>query len=146
MTNARDGYLESEVFGASPPKLQLLLVEGALRAGEQAREHWHAGKNEAACELLIRAQEIVTEMTAGLNREANPGLAARLAAVYLFVFRALVEANLNHDEEKLADALRVLAIERDTWRAVCEKRKVDAPLPHFGTELDSTPSGFSLEA
>lgn len=159
MMNPRDGYLESEVYGASPAKLQLMLIEAAMRAAEHARQHWHDGKNQAACELLIHSQEIVTEMTAGLNREAQPELAAKLAAIYLFVFRTLVEANLNRSEKQLDDALRILAIERDTWRAACEKLKRGAepaaappprsgsPLPpHFASQPDSAPSGFSLEA
>jgi flagellar protein FliS len=159
MHNPRHGYLENEVLSASPAKLHLLLIEGALRVAEQARQHWRDGNNEQAFEALVRAQEIVTEMTAGLNREAAPEITGRLSAVYLFIFRALVEAGLRHSEAKLDEALRVLAIERDTWRAVCAKLKSEAdstpesttsgtPLPpHFAApQFDGEQTGFSLEA
>ena len=155
MTIPRDDYLESEILDASPAKLQLLLVEGAVRAAEKARAYWRAAKDDLACEAIIRAQEIVTQLMAGLNRDALPEIARRLAAVYLFVFRTLVQANLKRSEKLLDDALRVLSIERDTWRAVCEKLKQSAgesprpgaPLPpHFAADVDSRASGFSIEA
>jgi flagellar protein FliS len=156
MLNPRDGYLENEVLSASPAKLHLLLIEGAIRSTEQGRQYWHEGRNDLACDALIRAQEIVTQMTAGLNRDANPELCSRIAAVYLFIFRTLVQASFSHDEAQLDDALRVLAIERDTWRAVCEQQRAaaeepdpnaSAPLPpHFAGEFDTPVSGFSLDA
>ena len=156
MTTPRDDYLENEVLGASPAKLQLLLVEGAVRAAEKARSHWREGRNEPACEALIRAQEIVTQLMAGLNRDALPEVAKRLAGVYLFVFRTMMQANLERSEKLLDEALRVLSVERDTWRAVCEKLKQPAqtqaprpgaPLPpHFESDVDGTAPGFSIEA
>lgn len=154
MTSPRDSYLENEVLSATPAKLQLMLIEAAMRFAERARGHWQAGQNELACGALIRAQEIVTELTSGLNRDASPGITGRLAAVYMFVFRTLVQANLEHSEKLLDDALRVLAVERETWRQVARQSQPadeepapapSAPLPpHF--ELDSTAAGFSLEA
>jgi flagellar protein FliS len=149
MTIPPNDYLESEVLGASPAKLHLLLVEGAMRAAEKARAHWHAGKDDLACLSLIRAQEIVTQMITGLDRDAAPEITGRLAAIYLFVFRTLVRANFEHSEKLLDEALRVLATERGTWRAVCDKLKQppgDPPAPHFPAGADVTAQGFSLEA
>jgi flagellar protein FliS len=125
--SVRENYLVTEVLTATPQKLHLMLVEAAIRAGQQARQHWRAGENEAASEALIRAQEIMSELVAGLNREVDPGLVRRVASVYLFVYRSLMEANFLRDEDKLADALRVLEIERQTWRSVCEQLGSDQP-------------------
>ncbi|MCR4413528.1 MAG: flagellar export chaperone FliS [Thermoguttaceae bacterium] len=163
----RENYLVTEVLTATPQKLHLMLVEAAIRAGQQARQHWRSGDNEAASEALIRAQEIMSELVAGLNREVEPDLVRRVASVYLFIYRSLMEANFLRDESKLADALRVLEIERQTWRAVCEKLGNDqpvapradaaelqitapkAPIPPPAVELPAAPDyagGFSLDA
>ncbi len=123
----RENYLVTEVLTATPQKLHLMLVEAAIRAGQQARQHWRSGENEAAGEALIRAQEIMSELVAGLNREVDPDLVRRVASVYLFIYRSLMEANFLRDERKLDDALRVLEIERQTWRGVCEKLGSDEP-------------------
>jgi len=158
MFTARQGYLENEVLSASPAKLHLLLVEGAMRNAEQARQHRRDGHNDLACDALIRAQEMVTEMMSGLNRDVQPQLTDRMAAVYLFVFRSLVQASTGRSEAHLDEALRILTIERDTWRMVCEKLKQEtspdeapprtgAPLPpHYAGPSDVETSGFSFEA
>jgi flagellin-specific chaperone FliS len=49
----------------------------------------------------------IGQMLAGLNADVAPDLVRQVAAVYVFVFRSLVEAHLARDEKKLADALRV---------------------------------------
>lgn len=143
-------YLKTEVLTATPQKLQLLLLDGALRAIERARQYWQDGNDEDACESLIRAQQIVGELLAGLDGEAAPALARKVAGIYLFAFRRLTEANLLRDPAKLADAQQVLEVERETWRLLCDKlggaEDADtapiAPLPPL--PADST--GLSLEA
>ena len=133
-TSAHENYLVTQVLTAPPQKLQLMLIEAAIRAARLARQKWQGGENEAGSEPLIRAQEIVSTLIAGLNREVAPELVQRVASVYLFVYRSLIEANLRHDEKKLDDAIRVLEEERKTWQEVCAT---------IGAERDS---GLSLEA
>ena len=113
--------LATEVLTAAPQKLQLMLIEGAIRFGQQARALWREGRNEEAGEAIIRCQQIVAQLLAGLKREDQPELSRRIAAVYVFVHNSLVAAHLNRDEQKLDDALSVLAEEQATWRAVCQK-------------------------
>ena len=108
----RDAYLVTEVMTAPPQKLHLMLIDGAIRFVNKARRHRAAGEDEAASEALIRAEEIVAQMLAGFKRDANPELVDRVAAVYTFVYRSLVEASLHRDDAKLADSLRILEIER----------------------------------
>ncbi len=122
MTNsARESYLTAEILTAPPQKLHLLLIEGAIRFAEKSRQHRRAGEREAACETLILAQEIVAQILAGLNRDAAPALVGKIASIYLFVHRSLVEAGIAPDETKLDGALRALEAERTTWRQLCGK-------------------------
>jgi len=120
-TSARESYLVTEVMTATPQKLQLMLIEAAIRSTERARQQWRDDDNEQAIESVIRAQEIIGELLAGLDQEVEGDLTKKVAAIYLFVFRTLMEASFDRDEQKLDDALEVLAIERETWRQVCEK-------------------------
>lgn len=120
-SNVRDNYLATEVMTATPQKLQLMLIEAALRFGHQANRCWSEGRDEEAGEALVRCQQIVTELLCGLNPDNNPELVSRVASVYLFIFRSLTVAQMQRDSEKLLDAMRVLEVERDTWRQVCEQ-------------------------
>lgn len=125
--SARDTYLETEVLTATPQKLQLMLIDGALRFIELARHHWRNDKDEEACEALIRAQRIVTELLSGLNKDVDADLAGKVASIYLYIFRTLLAAHNERDEEKLDDVVRILNIERETWRQVCEKLGAENP-------------------
>ena len=166
----RDTYLETEVLTAKPQKRQLMLIEALIRLIEQTRQQWRGGQNEKACESLARAQQIVTELLSALNHDVDPDLTKRVAALYLFVFRSLVDASLRRDEGKLDDALRVLEPQREAWQGVCGQRGGTAageneaavaspsrqgpapePPPIAGPPADSEasgepPTGLSLEA
>jgi flagellar protein FliS len=118
---ARHNYLATEVHTAAPQKLQLMLIEGAIRFGQQGQALWREGRDEEAGEAIIRCQQIVAQLLAGLRREGQPELSRQMAGVYMFVLNCLIAAHLNHDEQKLADAIAVLAEEQITWRSVCQK-------------------------
>jgi len=120
-TSARENYLVTEVMTAAPQKLQLMTIEAAIRSIEQTKQHWQASEDAEAAESLIHAQQVMGELMGALNRDDDSDLVKKVAAIYLFVFRTLMEANINRSEEKLNDALKVMEIERETWRQVCEK-------------------------
>lgn len=125
--SARETYLATEVLTAPPQKLHLLLVEAAIRACEKARALWQQKQDAQAGEALIRAQEIMSELVAGLNRQADPQLVRQVASLYLFIYRNLLEASFLRDEKKLDDALRVLREERTTWQLVCQRWQEGSP-------------------
>jgi flagellar protein FliS len=137
-TLARDEYLVTEVMTATPQKLQLMLIDAAIRFGQQAQQHSRAGRDQEAGEAILRAQEIVSQLMGGLRPDHQPDLARQVAGVYLFIFRSLLDAHLNRSEKSLADALSVLKVEQETWRAVCAK---------LGTVQDEAPAtGLRLDA
>ena len=162
--NAQE-YLAAEVFTAPPQKLQLMLIEMAIRQIARTKREWLAGETGQACMSLLHARQIADQLIAGVNREVNPDLADRVLAVYGFIARRLQEAGAERDEKKLDSVARILEIERDTWRTVCEKLggKIDTeatepfpadtprvpPAPTFGSRdgvSDLSTVGFSLEA
>ena len=167
--SATNSYLETGVLTATPQKLQLMLIEGAIRFIHRARHLWQNGEDEQASEALIRAQQIVAQLLGALDNQVDPQLVGKVASVYLFAFRSLVEANLRRDEERLAEALKVLEAERQTWSELCEKLRgqaeggdaADVSFPQSSTGVppvvvpDATPGfppagemsgGLSLEA
>jgi flagellar protein FliS len=159
--SARDNYLEIEVRTATPQKLHLMLIESALRSARRAREQWQLKQDEQALGSLIHSQEVLNEMITGMDREAAPDLTGEVAGVYGFIFRSLVRAGHRHDEKALHDAIRILEIERETWRQLCEQpanthvaghQHAGPPSPKFpvlrsSESFDPLPTGgLSLEA
>jgi flagellar protein FliS len=154
-------YITTEVFTAPPQKLQLMLIQMAIRQITRAKSEMNAGQMGEACQSLLHAQRIVDQLIAGVNREASPELADKVLSVYDFLARRVREANTDRDIGKLDDALRVLEVERDTWQMLCDKLGGDvsnkhaeytpsstqtpafAPTFDAGSELSA--GGFSLE-
>ena len=114
-------YLKNAVMTASPEQLQLMLYDGAIRFAVRGREAMEAKDRENAFESLDRAQRIVLELVNGVNREANPELANQMIALYNFVYRRLIDANLEQDPVALEEALRILRHQRETWVLLMEK-------------------------
>jgi len=139
----KSSYLESKVLTAPPHRLHLMLIEGAIRFGRQADAALQQGDATAAAGPLLRVIDILGEMLAAV-REKKTELNQRLADVYLWVFCKVSEAKINSDAAALAEALRILEFERETWQMVCEKfggaaaslppaphaRKFDSSVPH----------------
>jgi len=125
---ASDEYLRNAVMTATPEQLQLMLYDGAIRFATQARDAIAVRDYETSCEKLIRAQQIVIQMQSGLNHEANPTLCGRLAALYDFIYRRLVDANMTRNTAAIDDALKILRHQRETWQRLIEKvRGTTAP-------------------
>jgi flagellar biosynthetic protein FliS len=119
--NASENYLVNEVMTATPQKLHLMLLDAVNREGERARRHWQAGEDEKAGKCVLRAQKIVYGIIDGIDYKTKSELVGKVAGVYLFIYASLTRAFIDNDESKLDEALRVLAIERETWRQMCEK-------------------------
>jgi flagellar protein FliS len=119
--SANDTYLETEIMTAAPQKLQLMLIEAAIRNADRAIEALRQDDHESAGESLIRAQRIVSELICGLDASHDSELVRRMASIYVYLFQTFIDAHVNSDEAKIQDALRVLNEERETWRQVCEK-------------------------
>lgn len=148
-------YFESQVLTATPQRLRLMLLDGALQYARRASQHWQSGRLYEGGEAVIGCQRIVTELVRGLRPDIAPELVGNVASVYDFVLRALVDAGFKRDQAKLNEAISILEIERETWRQVCEQlgSSLDAarapqtkPAPHFAAATSASAGGFSIDA
>lgn len=118
---APNPYLRDAVLTATPEQLQLMLYDGAIRFALQGRDAVLKKDYETAYLRLTRAQNIVIEMLNGLNYEVNPELCQRMASIYNFIYRKLVDACVRRKTEDVDDAVRVLRMERETWQMLVDK-------------------------
>jgi flagellar protein FliS len=120
-THRAQEYLRTKVMTASPAELRLLLLDGAIRFAEQAREGLEQKKPEQAYDGSRQCRAILTELTSGLRTEIAPELCDRLSSLYLFLYKSLVEAMSQRDAEGVRKIVEVLTYERETWRLAMEK-------------------------
>jgi flagellar secretion chaperone FliS len=136
-------YLDTRVNTASQPELQLMLLDGVMRFGRQAESLWADAAQRSECDqLMVRCMEIVEELIRGATLGGTE-ISQRLEEEYAFAFRRLALAQLNRDLAPLQEGLRILEIQRETWRLACEKLKSESAhtlRPPFAA-LDLAPAG-----
>jgi len=142
---AKSEYLRTKVLTASPEELHLMLYDGAIKFAEEAKRALAEGRLEEAHHATTRAQNILLEMSAGLNRELEPALCGKLASLYNFIYRRLVEGNMKHEVSALDDALKILNYQRETWvmlmaKIVAQSRPTESAEKDGGDEPAERPS------
>jgi flagellar protein FliS len=143
---AANSYLRTKVLTATPEQLQLLLYDGAIRFAEQGKVALQKKDFEASYNSLSRAQKIITELAGSLRPSVFPELCGKLASLYNYVYRKLVEANAKHTIDSLDEALSILRFQRETWamlldqigkkKAAAAATKIEMPTPN--TRMEAT--------
>jgi flagellar protein FliS len=149
--SAAQNYLKTKVLTATPEQLQMMLYDGALRFGEQARVAMNAGKFDESYDLITRVQKIVLELNCSLKHEVAPDVCGKLSALYNYVYRKLIEANVAHDAKAMEEAIELLRYQRETWALLLERlskdkagkaaMRLDMPAPDARMEASISFSG-----
>jgi len=114
-------YLRTKVLTASPQELMLMLYDGAIKFAEQAKDAMVNEQFDVAHERFVRAQNIVLELSSSLRHEVDPDLCGKMASLYNFVYRRLIEGNLNRNAQAVDEALKILNFQRETWMMLLDK-------------------------
>lgn len=109
-------YLRTRVLTATPEELRLMLFDGAIKFSRQAIEARKADDRETAYHGLMRAQKIVLELSDSLKHDVDPELTSKMSALYMYIYKLLVDANVNHTSKEIEEAVKLLEYERETWQ------------------------------
>lgn len=113
--NTSNQYLKTQVMTASPEQLQLMLYDGAIRFGEQARQAIEEHDVERSYQAIGRVEKIVMEMASSMRDDLAPETCANMRRLYMFCYDRLVQANTKKNLDALDEALEVLRHLRETW-------------------------------
>lgn len=113
--NAYGEYLESQVLTADPLELVRLLYRAALEATRSAREHLAAGRIAERSRRISKAHAIITQLSVSLDHARGGALSRRLAELYDYMQRRLMEANLRQKAEPLAEVEGLLQTLLEGW-------------------------------
>ncbi len=118
---------QTGVAYASPHRLIQMLMEGAFERIATAKgciqRHDIPGKGEQ----IGKAIDIVGGLRDGLNLDAGGELAANLDALYDFMQRRLLEANLRSDIAILDEVADLLRPVKEGWDAIGNSPEAAAP-------------------
>ena len=119
--DAHEAYLESRIEAADPIQLVRLLYQGAIVSVREARSHMAAGKITERSRSISRAHAILSELASSLDYKRGGELSLRLAQLYDYMQRRLLEANSRQIDEPLAETLGLLATLGEAWDGIQEE-------------------------
>jgi flagellar secretion chaperone FliS len=125
--NAHDTYVESRILSADGLELVRLLYQGCTSAVRDARRHLEAGEIRARSQSITKAWEILAELAHSLDRERGGEIAGRLADLYDYMQRRLLDANLQQADGPLAEVLGLLSTLSEAWEGIETQSQNPAP-------------------
>jgi flagellar protein FliS len=123
---ARALYNRDAVLSASPARLLTMLYDRLLLDLQRAETAQVALAWDTAAQHLLHAQEIVGELTSSLKPElweGGPGL----LALYHFVTKALIGANVYKDVTRTRECIQLLEPLRRAWHEAAATVSTGAP-------------------
>lgn len=116
--------IESDVNGADPHRLIVLLFDGAESALDQAEARLLANDIVGKSEYLTKAISIILDgLSASLNTADGGELAHSLKALYDYMVSRLIHANVHQDVTAVREVQKLLGEISGAWREMGESLK-----------------------
>ena len=116
--NAHDAYLESRILSAEPIELIRLLYQAATGAVRDARHQLASGEIAPRGRSITKACEILIELAGSLDHAQGGEISRKLAQLYDYMTRKLIEANCQQSDAPLAEVLGLLSTLSEAWNGV----------------------------
>jgi flagellar protein FliS len=116
-----DHYKENSVYTASPEELTLMLYNGLVKFIMKAQYAITKNDMQAAHDNIIKSQNIVQEFMVTLDKSYE--VSTNLIMLYDYMFRRLVDANVQKSTEILEEVLGFARELRDTWEQAMKLAK-----------------------
>jgi len=113
--NAYSVYKNNSINFASKEKLLLMLCEGAVKFAKLARQAIIDKDINKSNDNIIRTEDIICELMSSLDVSKGGDWAPKLMAVYDFINRRLIQANMTKDVKIMDEVLPLIENIKDTW-------------------------------
>ena len=113
-------YRETSIKTSSQGKLIVLLYDKAINSTEKAISLLDSGDKrlDLVNNAIIRAQEIITELSASLDFDKGKDIASNLFSLYIYFNQQLMTANLEKDSGHIKPVLTMLQDLRGAWKQI----------------------------
>ena len=121
-------YRETQIKTATQGKLILMLYDAAIKNINLSLESINKKprKHEQISNLIIKVQDIVTELMVSLDFERGGEIAKNLFSVYMYMNRQLLEANIQKQAQPLDNVKKLLLELRNAWGEVFDKKSLES--------------------
>ena len=132
-TNAISSYKETRVKTASQGQLIIMLYEEAVKHLDRGLELLALntegkkipGNIEKISKAILKAQEIVTELTVSLDFGQGGEIAKNLFSLYTWFNRELLQANISHDSYRITAVRNQINELKSAWAEIAAKNSTE---------------------
>ena len=127
---AQQKYKETGIQTASQGQLVIKLYRGAIKFLNLAEKFIEENDIEQVNNHLIRVQQIINELRYSLDHEKGSEISANLEALYAYMNRTLIQANMNKDIEKIDQVREIMKELLEAWEEankMVNKKQSHAP-------------------
>jgi len=110
--------VQSGVETASPHKLIQMLLDGTIEKVQLARGYMERHEIAKKCETVSWAMAIIDGLRSSLNMADGGAIAENLDALYDYMLRRLLDANLDNDPAALDEVVKLLSDLREGWHGI----------------------------
>jgi flagellar protein FliS len=116
--NPQNAYVQSQVMTQKPEKLVLLVFEEIRKALRRSLVALRRKELEAAHKDLVRAQDLLGELSAALDPEYEISIA--MGQLYDYLSQRILAANISKNPQDIEEVLPFIEELKDTWSAAIE--------------------------
>ncbi|MGV8056606.1 MAG: flagellar export chaperone FliS [Smithellaceae bacterium] len=113
-----DNYQRMEIMTADPKRLIVLCYNRAISALKLAIDHYEARDFEAKAQDIQKAQDIISALRTALDFKNGGEVAVNLDALYSFMTRHIIEADLKKDINALKSIVNMLEEIESAWKEI----------------------------
>ncbi len=117
-SNPYNKYKQTQIETANQGKLIVMLYDGAIKFLTIALDNMTPRKYDIVNNNIIKAQDIITELSLSLNMDAGGEISQNLFNLYMYFKKRLLEANVNKDPEIIEHTIKLLKELRDAWEQI----------------------------
>ena len=111
--------LETGVLAASPNKLIIMLYEGAIAACRSADSYMQSKDIPNKGAMLSKAISIIESgLRLSLDKKAGGEIAVSLDALYAYMSKRLMTANIHNKPELIHEVIKLLTDLKGAWEAI----------------------------
>ncbi len=118
-----NSYQQNQVVTASPEQILIMLYDGAIRFVRQAQGALSAGDRKTKMMAIQKAVNIITEFRNTLDHEVGGEIAVNLDALYDYLLRELIRANVGNEAKPLEIVEGHLSGLREAWVQAIENNR-----------------------
>ncbi len=112
------------VDDASPHRLIQLLMEHALKCIHFSRGYMERGAIEKKGNAIGDAINVINGLQASLNHTVSKRMSENFDALYAYMMRRLLEANLKNDQSILDEVAGLMSELKEAWDAIADDPEV----------------------